>query len=242
MKHRGIAAAVIASCLNIASVSAAALFYTGILKPVNPRKELYPVRGVDVSSYQGKIDWNVIASQGISFAFVKATEGSSLVDPCFASNYGNAAAAGLRVGAYHFFSFDSPAETQADSFIKTVPKTENMLPPVIDVELYGKYLKSPPENTAEIKNQLKILISRLTEEYGMNPIIYTTGKSMRVILENDTLGCDLWIRDILKKPDCDFVFWQYSSRGRLKGFDGSEQYIDLNVFHGSAEEFSEYGR
>lgn len=128
MKRRGIAAAVIASCLIIASVSAAALFYTGILKPVNPRKELYPVRGVDVSSYQGKIDWNVIASQGISFAFVKATEGSSLVDPCFASNYGNAAAAGLRVGAYHFFSFDSPAETQADSFIKTVPKTENMLP------------------------------------------------------------------------------------------------------------------
>lgn len=103
MKRRGIAAAVIASCLIIASVSAAALFYTGILKPVNPRKELYPVRGVDVSSYQGKIDWNVIASQGISFAFVKATEGSSLVDPCFASNYGNAAAAGLQVGAYHFF-------------------------------------------------------------------------------------------------------------------------------------------
>ena len=113
MKRRGIAAAVIVSCLIIASVSAAAMFYTGILKPVNPRKELYPVRGVDVSSYQGKIDWNVIASQGISFAFVKATEGSSLVDPCFASNYGNAAAAGLRVGAYHFFSFDSPAETQA---------------------------------------------------------------------------------------------------------------------------------
>ena len=70
MKRRGIAAAVIASCLIIASVSAAALFYTGILKPVNPCKELYPVRGVDVSSYQGKIDWNVIASQGISFAAV----------------------------------------------------------------------------------------------------------------------------------------------------------------------------
>lgn len=122
MKRRGIAAAVIVSCLIIASVSAAAMFYTGILKPVNPRKELYPVRGVDVSSYQGKIDWNVIASQGISFAFVKATEGSSLVDPCFASNYGNAAAAGS--GSVHitFSVLTVPRKRRRTALSKPFPK------------------------------------------------------------------------------------------------------------------------
>lgn len=226
----------------IAGAMIALLLYTGVLKPVDPNRTAYPIRGVDVSSYQGRIDWNEIASQGISFAFVKATEGSSLVDPCFAYNYENAAAAGLRVGAYHFFSFDSSAETQADSFIKTVTKTENMLPPVIDVELYGEYLKSPPEDREAIQNELKHLISRLTDEYGVTPIIYTTSKSMKLILENDTMGCDLWIRDVLKKPNREFTFWQYSSRGRLKGFSGKEKYIDLNVFCGTAEEFAKYGR
>ena len=229
---------IVAGILMIGITSFFSMYFSRAI--VNHEK--YSLLGVDVSSYQGEIDWNVIERQGIKFAFIKATEGSGMTDDYIRMNLENIADTDIYHSAYHFFSFDSPAETQADSFIKTVPKTENMLPPVIDVELYGKYLKSPPENTAEIKNQLKILISRLTEEYGMTPIIYTTGKSMRVILENDILGCDLWIRDILKKPDCDFVFWQYSSRGRLKGFDGSERYIDLNVFHGSAEEFSEYGR
>lgn len=241
MGTRRIISAIVIFCIIIAGALTGFLFYTGVLKPVMPGND-YPIRGVDVSSYQGEVDWDVIAAQGISFAFVKATEGSSLVDPCFARNYENAAAAGLRVGAYHFFSFDSPAETQADNFIKTVAKTANMLPPVIDVELYGKYLKSPPEDTERIKKDIEILISRLTDEYGVIPIIYTTGKSMKAILDNDTFGCDLWIRNVLKKPGDDFTFWQYTSRGRLSGFNGREKYIDLNVFNGTAEEFSEYGR
>ena len=90
------------STVLLAVALVAGLAWTGVLHPNNPSSERYPVRGVDVSRYQGDIDWPVLAGQGIDFAFIKATEGSTLVDPRFAANLDGATAAGLRVGAYHF--------------------------------------------------------------------------------------------------------------------------------------------
>ena len=101
--------------------------------------------GVGVSSYQGNVDWAVLAGQGVEFAFIKATEGSILQDRQFAANWAGAAEAGVRAGAYHFLSYDSPGDTQADNYIATVPVTEGALPPVVDIEFYGKYLEEPPE-------------------------------------------------------------------------------------------------
>ena len=105
----------------------------------------WEVFGVDVSSYQGTVDWHVLASQGVDFAFIKATEGSLLQDKQFASNWKGSLEAGVRPGAYHFLSYDSPGETQADNFISMVPVTDGALPPVVDIEFYGEYLENPPE-------------------------------------------------------------------------------------------------
>ena len=105
----------------------------------------YAVQGVDVSEYQGEIDWPALARQGISFAFVKATEGSGYTDPFFAQNLSGAQAAGLYAGAYHFFSYDSPGQTQAENFIAAVPQTPGALPPVVDVEYYGSYYLFPQQ-------------------------------------------------------------------------------------------------
>ena len=102
----------------------------------------YEVRGVDVSHYQGDIDWQVL-SDGLDFAYIKATEGSSYVDDSFEYNYKQARAERLRAGAYHFFSFDSSGAAQAANFIENVEPYEDMLPPVIDLEYYGKYFDSP---------------------------------------------------------------------------------------------------
>ena len=87
----------------------------------------WEVFGVDVSSYQGTVDWHVLASQGVDFAFIKATEGSLLQDKQFASNWKGSLEAGVRPGAYHFLSYDSPGETQADNFISMVPVTDGAL-------------------------------------------------------------------------------------------------------------------
>ena len=97
--------------ISIAVVAAAAvvlvlLLWNGVLR-LDPSAERYPVRGVDVSSYQGEIDWPALSQQGLDFAFIKATEGSSDVDARFARNWEQAQKTDQRIGAYHFFSFDS---------------------------------------------------------------------------------------------------------------------------------------
>ena len=86
----------------------------------------------------------MLSAQSIQFAYIKATEGSSLVDEYFAQNWKDAHETPLYVGAYHFFSFDSPGQSQAENFIATVPDTENALPPVIDLEYYGDKAKKTP--------------------------------------------------------------------------------------------------
>ena len=102
--------------------------------------------GIDVSYHQGDIDWETLSRQGIDFAFIKATEGSGYADTYFRNNYKNAADTDIRIGAYHFFSFDSPGKTQAENFIRTVPVTDDMLPPVIDLEYYGIVLSKDTKN------------------------------------------------------------------------------------------------
>lgn len=233
-----IAAAVIFVCVI--------LLYNGVIKFNDPDKERYPVRGVDVSSYQGEIDFEVLARQGIDFAFIKATEGSEFVDEYFSENYKNAQAAGIRVGAYHFFSFDSVGITQAENFIENVPYCDGMLPPVVDVELYGEYVSAKPTDTERIISELHVFVDTLKEKYGLTPIIYTMYDSYKMFVEGDFEECDIWIRDIYRFPELpdgrEWRFWQYSNRGRLDGYNGEEKYIDLNVFSGSREDFELYGR
>ena len=203
----------------------------------------YDVKGVDVSSYQGEIDWDVLASQDISFVFIKATEGSSFVDKRFAYNFEEAAKTSLAVGAYHFFSYDSEGRTQAENFIKTVVPFEGMLPPVIDVEFYGDKAVNPPDR-ADVEVQLKTMLGLLEEYYGLKPIIYATEKSYELFLSNDYKEYDIWIRNVISKPELsggrEWAFWQYTNRERLEGYDGDEEYIDMNVFCGSIDEYDEY--
>ena len=223
----------------------AGLFYFDVLLFNNPSVERYPVRGVDVSSYQGDIDWDVLSRQGIAFAFIKATEGSAYVDKFFKYNLDGALETGLRVGAYHFFSFDSPGLSQAENFISVVPKTDGMLPPVVDVEFYSDKEKHPPEQDA-VRYELNILLNILENHYGHRPIIYTTEKVYAMYLSGHYETYDIWIRSVYTKPkplvNQTWTFWQYTSRKRLDGYTGAEKYIDMNVFNGAQEEFERYGK
>ena len=178
-KRRAFIAAIITACFAILLVLL--LVWNGIIQLNNPSVKQYPVRGVDVSSYQGNIDWAVLSSQDISFAFIKATEGSAFVDPYFEYNYEQAQKTNLRIGAYHFFSYDSPGETQAANFMRTVEKTGNMLPPVIDIEFYGDKEKNIPEQSV-VREQLNVFIELLESNYGMKPIIYATENHILYIL------------------------------------------------------------
>ena len=103
------------------------LVYQGKITINHPSEEDYPIRGVDVSYYQGEIDWGILAEENIDFAFIKATEGSSHIDTKFKENWEQSGKTRLKRGAYHFFSFDSNGEAQAEHFISVVPKEEGML-------------------------------------------------------------------------------------------------------------------
>ncbi|MBO4326999.1 MAG: glycoside hydrolase family 25 [Clostridia bacterium] len=240
-KRRTIIATVIIA-LVIALAIPAILLYCGVIHLNNPSSEKYPVRGVDLSSYQGTVDWDTLASQGISFAFIKATEGSKHIDPYFEKNWDNASKTGLRIGAYHFFSFESSGEKQAELFCGNVKPVDRMLPPVIDVEFYGSFKSEKDIDAAQIKQELRVLVDKLTETYGMKPVIYASKDTYSAIVKNDFGDCDLWYRSVYSAvPDgVDWTFWQYSNRHRLKGYDGKEKYIDMNVFCGSPEEFEAY--
>ncbi|MBQ8747173.1 MAG: glycoside hydrolase family 25 protein [Clostridia bacterium] len=238
-------APILALWLILSAVLYAWAVYHGVVLLNNPPREKYPVRGVDVSRYQGEIDWQTLAGEGIDFAFIKATEGSSYTDPCFEENFTNARATDLAVGAYHFFSFDSAGETQAENFIRTVPAFAGMLPPVIDLEFYGGYDQNPPP-TDTVTAQLHTLLDMLEAHYGVRPILYATEESYALYLAHDFTPYDIWIRNVTSAPTLTdgraWTFWQFTNRGILDGYRGEEKFIDLNVFAGTAEEFTAYPR
>ena len=106
----------------------------------------YPVKGVDVSEFQKEIDWKGLEKEGYRFAFIKATEGSSLTDSNFEYNWKEAGRTDMKISAYHFLSYDSSGVTQAENYINNVEKKRGMMPPAIDVEFYGIYNEKHPEH------------------------------------------------------------------------------------------------
>ena len=204
--------------------------------------EQWEVFGVDVSSYQGEVDWAALAAQGVDFAFIKATEGSLLQDRQFAANWAGAAEAGVRAGAYHFLSYDSPGQTQADNFIAAVPVTEGALPPVVDIEFYGEYLDQPPDR-AHVRSILDPLLERLEAHYGVKPILYVTYRSYYRYIAGGGYGdYPVWCSSPTVFPLVPgWDFWQYSHSAKLEGYSGAQDRIDLNIFRGSMEKFQRFG-
>ena len=221
-----------------------ALAICGITIRLSSRaRERFPVRGVDVSSYQGYIDWDEIEESDIDFAFIKATEGSTFRDKMFRDNIENIADTGIAAGAYHFMSFESSGEAQAENFISVVEADKLTLPPVIDLEIYGKYNDKPP-GAAYVRGILDVMVERLHEEYGVYPIIYTNRRAYSLYVSGEYRDCDIWLCDLVKEPALpdgrEWMFWQYSHTEILPGYDGEEEHIDMNIFNGSRSEFRRY--
>ena len=212
----------------------------GFIIPNQVYARHYPVHGVDVSSYQGHIDWQQLASQDVRFAFIKATEGSGHVDSCFANNWREVSETEIVAGAYHFFSFETSGRTQAENFISVVPVSENALPPVVDLEYYGDYDRNPLP-AEKIVPELKTLLDALQEHYGKRPIIYVTEPSYLQYIYTYFDDYDIWLRYVVTDPpEGDWRFWQYTDRAKLNGYDGEEEFIDMNVFLGDEEQWKNY--
>lgn len=203
--------------------------------------EGYEIRGIDISHYQGVIDWDELRNNGvinkspIRFIMVKATEGSDRVDKRFAHNFTQAREYGYIRGAYHFWSNKSGATTQAQHFIKTVKLDEGDLPPVLDIELKPKSM-----GVEEFKDSVMRWLDIVEEHYDIAPIIYTYYKFKKAYL-NDTVfdRYPYWIAHYYVDSveyDGKWDFWQHTDCGRLPGING---YVDLNIYNGSYYELQQ---
>lgn len=197
----------------------------------------YQIHGIDVSRYQQRINWNMVAEMEVEkiklgFAFIKATEGIRNVDPQFRRNWQQAAKAGIPRGAYHFFLATKSGREQAENFIRTVSLQPGDLPPVLDVEVtYGV-------SNELIRSRVKEWLDIVELHYGVRPIIYTNISFYTNRLKDDFDEYPLWIAHYLEKhrPRIyrDWSFWQYSEIGSVNGIKGK---VDFNVFNGDSSEF-----
>ncbi|MGB3418663.1 MAG: GH25 family lysozyme [Mesorhizobium sp.] len=211
-------------------------------KPINfgtrsPRK--LAVHGVDVSRWQGDIDWMKLRQQGANFAYIKATDGGDHLDPMFRKNWRGAHEAGLKRGAYHFFYWCRTAGEQADWFIRNVPKVAGALPPVIDVEWNHLSNCKRRPSRATVLEKMQVFMDKLERHYGQRPIIYTAPDFYEDNLKGAFKDYPFWLRSVARHPgkvygDRPWVFWQYSGSGLSHGVTGK---IDLNVFNGSEREW-----
>lgn len=218
------------------------IFIINYFVEINRENATSIVKGVDVSAYQGDIDWKTIESQDIYFAYIKATEGQDYTDEKFETNWKNIDSTGIRKGAYMFFMFDEDGKSQADYFIKQVDNDKNNLPPVIDFELYGDYLNNPLDKSQVLDN-LNKTVQALKNNYDKEPVIYTNYLTYNTYLKSDFKELDIWICDLDDaKPEMSgshsWKFWQYSQRGILSGYSGSERFIDMNIYNGSLRDFN----
>jgi len=222
----GLAGVVVASAV----VAGAFVWFRGF----SPDRAEFPIRGIDVSHHQGSIDWRRVAADDVAFAIIKATEGGTHVDTQFATNLREARAAGLAVGAYHFFTFCRPGADQARNFMSVVPRGEPLLPPVVDIEFGGNCPQRPsPE---QLNAELAAFLGPVETAFGKQAIFYLTDEAADAYSAS-IITRQRWLRSLAIRPSQnDWIYWQYHNMGRVDGIKGD---VDLNVLRGSRETLAE---
>lgn len=200
-----------------------------------PNVGTYQVRGIDISHYQGAIDWSKVKAGGLSFVYIKATEGADGVDDHFAANWRGAADAGLSRGAYHFYNFCKTGAEQAANFVAQVPADADALPATIDLEESGDCGTMPDK--AAFRKDLADFVAKVKAAYGHTPILYVNYSIYDKYFSGDNGSYRLWIADTGHEspslPDsASWMMWQYGWHGAVDGIAGE---VDLDVFNGTPE-------
>ena len=204
------------------------------------RARALPIHGIDVSKWQGRIDWASVRDAGTQFAFIKATEGGDHSDERFLENWHGAKQAGVPRGAYHFMFWCRSAEQQAAWFKRVVPSDPGAMPPVLDVEWNGESRLCPgkiPRDKALA--MIRTMLHEMEAHTGKRPIIYTDITFHQDILEGELLEYPHWVRSTAAEPharyqDRRWTMWQYTTTGRVPGIKGA---VDRNAFYGSEDEW-----
>lgn len=176
--------------------------------------------GIDVSHYQGSINWKAVAATGeICYAYMKATEGESLVDRMYRRNIVEARRAGLLVGSYHFYRPNVSWKKQVANVIKNVRANEQDLAPIVDIEVRGRVSEE------KFIRDLKQFIHAIEKHYGCKPLLYTYHNFYNKHLINQFIGYHWMIARYREdaptlNDDTEYIMWQYTATGELEGVRG----------------------
>ncbi len=195
--------------------------------------------GIDVSRWQGEINWGMVAAAGYRFAIIRATVGNYYTDPRFYDNWSGARGAGLLVSAYHVVTPEHSAESQIARFFDVLDGRKANLPLALDVELSRGI--SPAGITACVKDCLR----EVKQEDGRKPIIYTAKWfwNHQVLESPQWSEYDLWVAHYgVSSPTLpagweEWKFWQHTDKGQLPGIAAE---TDVNWFNGSYDDLLAY--
>ena len=202
--------------------------------------EGFEIHGIDISHYQGKIDWEqlknaMIKGCPVRFVIIKSTEGSSRLDENFRENFNQARDFGFIRGVYHFWSNKSTAREQAYYFLDQVHLTDGDLPPVLDIEH-----KPADKSVEDFQRDVLTWLHIVEDKYHVKPIIYTYYKFKEQYLSAPVFeDYPYWIAHYYVDKvqyKGKWKFWQHTDVGKLPGIKG---YVDFNIYNGSYYELKQ---
>ena len=204
---------------------------------------------IDVSHWNGQIDWTKVAKAGVQGSFIKATNGAFNTDNMFSTNYQQARQQGIKVGAYHFLLSTQDPDAQAENFLNTAKPGSLDLLPVVDVE-WDMFKKTDRWAAVPPKARIAMVgrfVAHVRDALGYMPIIYTATSWWRPMIataqsftpQGKTAvkfgDCPLWLASYTKNISAlpaawsNWHIWQYTSTGTMPGINGNTDFNRLNV-------------
>ncbi|MGQ4568886.1 glycoside hydrolase family 25 protein [Dermabacteraceae bacterium P9123] len=181
------------------------------------------VLGIDVSNHQEEINWQRVADAGVTYAYLKATEGVGFTDAHFADNWEQARKHGVTVGAYHYFTLCSPGVDQARFFLETVPVVEDSLPPVVDLEFDGACSERPPGE--KVNAEVDTFVRLVERAWGRRIVVYTSQPWRNAYGTPAEVERPQWYY-ANNRPEGEHAIWQVTFKARVPGIAGN---VDLDI-------------
>ena len=200
------------------------------------------VPGIDVSSWQGTVDWQAVAASGVRFAFIRAFDGLG-ADREFRRNWAGAKAAGILRGVYVYFRARHSGATQAQRLLAALGDDVGELPPVLDLETFDE------QTAGKALVEVRQWVAAMRKGVGRDPMLYAGSFwhfNAAPLVGGEFADLALWTPDYTE-TGCPGVpqgwdrwtFWQQTSTGRVPGISGG---VDLNVFNGSEGDLLDFAR
>lgn len=201
-----------------------------------PDKDKYPILGVSLSQTDGYQDLHVLKKHGVSFVYLKSTQGAQYFDDNFDDNYMRVQGSDLSYGVYHYYSFDSSPQNQFKNFTNNVNQRIGDLPITIQVQPYGSYEQKLPNKKKTIENVAKL--QYLLENYYNRQVIIQVTPQFKYLLNNPSNKGWLVTN---KEPDDqkNINFWQYTTAGKVPSLASSNKF-NISVFRGSYKTWKNY--